>query len=202
MTWWLRSRRVTSLLPTAFAFFLLLVLTLQDRWVVMPSFLAGSMPVPLMLSLPVPLSAAVGMCLDSGLADAEAQGTRRVRALDAALVLAVVGAAAGTGLFAWTTLGASDDALAVGRNTAFLMGVMLLLRAVAGPRGVMAPIVWIFLVLFLGRGSAGQPFFWTVLPRGSGDPVAAVAAGVSLAAGLLALLLGRGSPVGEGHGRN
>ncbi|UNS95087.1 hypothetical protein MMF93_00370 [Streptomyces tubbatahanensis] len=69
------------------------------------------------------------------------------------------------------------------------MGLMLMVRSVAGSRAVLAPVAWGFAVLFLGRAPDGHLYFWTVLLRPGTDPVAATAAVLACAGGLAALLV-------------
>ncbi|NGO70878.1 hypothetical protein [Streptomyces boncukensis] len=188
MWWWIKARRAHTLLPAALTVFALFALLVQDAVARLPSFLTGSdNPVVAMLLVPMPLCAALMMTLESRLTAAEDSATRRVRARDAGLTLTAVGAAALVGFVLGAALD-SDTALAVGRNTAFLTGLMLCVRAAAGAPAVMAPVVWFLAVALFGFDRANHPYFWTVLPRDFGDPAAALAAAVALAAGLTAQL--------------
>ncbi|MDJ1135686.1 hypothetical protein [Streptomyces iconiensis] len=102
--------------------------------------------------------------------------------MDAGLVLTVVAAAVLAGLVIGSLLD-SPSALAVGRNTCFLVGLMLCARPLMGAPAVMAPVVWLLAVMLFGFGQ-GHPYFWSVLPRANGDPIALTAAAVALAGGL------------------
>lgn len=183
MLWWLKARRAHTLLPASYGVFVALVLLLQGVVADLPSFLAGGdNPVVATLMAPVPLYAALLVSLESRLHAAEDTGTRLVRGMDVGLVVAVVAAAALAGFIIGSLL-ESAGALAVGRNTAFLVGLMLSTRPLIGARAVMIPVVWLLAVMLFGFDH-GHPYFWSVLPRANSDPIALAAAAVALAAGL------------------
>ncbi|MEU2721784.1 hypothetical protein [Streptomyces smyrnaeus] len=188
MTWWIKARRAHTVLPGLFLPFCLLALLWRDTVLDLPSFLAGAVPAPVIALLPILLCAALALCLDSRLPAAEATAIRPVAWMDTALAAGTVLAACATALLAWK-LGGADAGLSLGRDTAFLVGLMLLVRSLAGSRAVLAPVAWGFVVLFLGRGPGGHVYFWTVLLRPSTDPVAATAALLAFAGGLAALLI-------------
>ncbi|QHF95273.1 hypothetical protein DEH18_16980 [Streptomyces sp. NHF165] len=184
MPWWLKARRVPALLLPSYLVFLLLVLTFQDLVADVPAVLTGSEnPVVAMLLAPVPLYAALLVCLETKLSAAEDTATRNVRMLDAVLALGTVAVAACTGLLIGT-LADSPTAVTVGRNTAFLVGLMLCARPLAGAAAVMVPAAWQLAVMLFGF-QQGHPSSWSVLPRAAGDPLA-------LAASLAALIAGVG----------
>lgn len=186
--WWLKARRAHSVLPAALAVFVALSVTIQDGSAVLPSFTNGLDPVPLMLFVPMSLVVGLMLSLESRLDAAEISGTRPVRLLDAALSCAVVAVAAGVG-FATEGLLDSAHAAAGGRNTAFLLGLMLITRAFAGQSAVMAPVAWLVAVLLFGFDSGNEPQPWTVLPEEPRAVHAALAACAALAAGLAAQLI-------------
>jgi hypothetical protein len=185
MLWWLKARRTFTVLPASLAVFALTTAAFQDAVVDLPAFLSGAGgPVLLMLMVPVPLCAAMVMSLDARLPDAEDTGTRFIGLYDAGLVVLVVGSAVLLGWAMGETLD-SPAALSAGRNSAFLTGLTLSVRPFVGPPAVMAPIVWIFAVIFFGFDQARQPHFWTVLPEESDHPIAMAAAIWVLAVGLI-----------------
>ncbi|WP_147266843.1 hypothetical protein [Streptomyces diacarni] len=188
MTWWIKARRAHTVLPGMFLPFCFLAVLWRDTVLDLPSFLAGTLPAPVIALLPILLCAALALCLDSRLPAAETTATRRVAWMDTALAGATVLAACATALLAWKLSGA-DAGLNLGRDTAFLVGLMLLVRSVAGSRAVLAPVAWGFAVLFLGSAPDGHIYFWTVLLRPSTDPIAAAAAVLACAGGLAALLV-------------
>ncbi|MFD9886989.1 hypothetical protein ACFWZT_36635 [Streptomyces alboflavus] len=191
MWWWTKARRAHALLPAALALVTVLVLLVRDTVAQMPSFLTGGdNPMTAMLFVPVPLCSALLMSLESRLLAAEDASARPVRPLDAGLTLAVVGGAAVVGLGADAVLD-SGTAVDLGRNTAFLTGLTLCVRALAGPPAVLAPVVWCAAIVFLGFDRSGHPAFWTVLPRAHDDSVAATAAVLTLSAGLAVQLCTR-----------
>ncbi|MDT0308607.1 hypothetical protein RM780_16810 [Streptomyces sp. DSM 44917] len=196
MIWWLKARRVRSVVLGGLGLFLVALAVLQDAVVDLPSFVTSSAnPVLFVLMAPVPVCAALMTALESRLAEAEETGTRNVPLLDAALILATVASAVAVG----GVLGLAVDsgaAQAAGRNVAFLTGLMLCVRTVAGSTAVMAPVGWIFAVIFLALPGQGRADLWAVLPEPAGHAPAAVASATALAAGL-ALHLTLGSRNGE-----
>ncbi|MDT0342409.1 hypothetical protein [Streptomyces litchfieldiae] len=164
---------------------------LQDSVVSLPSLLAGSAnPVLFVLMAPVFVCSGLALCLDSRLEEAERTGVRRPHLWDAALVVAVLGLSVGAG-WALDAASGATSGVPAGRNTVFLTGLLLVLRALVGSPAVMAPVAWIFAVIFFGLDNANHPAFWTVLPETAGDPVAALATVCAITAGLGALLSDR-----------
>lgn len=186
--WWLKARRAHTVLPLALAAFLVLTVVVQDGSAVLPSFTNGLDPVPLMLFVPMPLVVGLMLCLESRLDAAEVSGTRPVPFLDTALSLAVVVAAALAGRAAEALLD-SAQAAATGRNTAFLAGLMLLVRSFAGQPAIMAPVAWLVAVLLFGFSAGNDPQPWTILPEPPSAGHAVIAATLTLTAGLAAQLL-------------
>lgn len=183
MLWWLKARRVPTQLLALYGVFIVMVLLLQDVVADLPSFItAGGNPVVATLIAPVPLYAGLMVSLESRLPAAEDTGVRPVLALDVALVLLVVAGAGLAGLVIGSALD-SPSALAVGRNTSFLVGLMLCTRPLFGPAAVMTPVVWLLAVMLFGF-ERGHPYFWSVLPRPNGDPIALSAAALALALGI------------------
>ncbi|MGW3747101.1 hypothetical protein ACWD62_43075 [Streptomyces sp. NPDC005146] len=185
MLWWLKARRAHQVLPCALAAYLFLAAAIQDTTALLPSFTTGIDPVPLMLFVPMPLVAGLMLCLESRLPSAEVTATRQVIALDTTLILGVVAAANLVSLAAFAALG-STEAATTGRNTAFLVGMMLTVRAVVGQPAVMAPVLWLVTVLLFGFKPGNDPYPWTVLPEPLEAPHAAWAAALTLGLGLVA----------------
>ncbi|MEU0525995.1 hypothetical protein [Streptomyces niveus] len=178
----------------ALAVFIVTVAVLQDAAVGLPSFLYGSSnPVLLLLLAPVPLCATLMFSLESRLPEGESTGVRQVAVLDAGLVLFTVALAVLAASFLGLALDA-EAAPAAGRNVAFLAGLMLCTRALIGPPAVMAPVAWIFAVIFLGLRGGGRAEFWTVLPASADDLHASLAAGAALIAGTALHIKRPGSP--------
>lgn len=183
MIWWLKARRAPTLLLASYAAFAVLVLLLQGVVADLPSFLTGGdNPVVATLMAPVPLYAALLVSLESRLHAAEDTSVRAVKVMDVGLVLTVVAAAALAGFVIGSLLD-SSSALAVGRNTAFLVGLMLCVRPLIGAPAVMPPVVWLLAVMLFGFDH-GHPHFWSVLPRANDDPIALTASAMALAGGL------------------
>ncbi|GAA3861680.1 hypothetical protein [Streptomyces sedi] len=185
MWWWLKGRRAFSVLAWGLGAFAAAVAVLGDATVELPSILSGSAnPVLFVLMAPIPLCAALELSLGSRLAEAEETATRRVRALDAGLVLGVCALALAVG-GAVHLLTGDTYAVAAGRNVAFLTGLLLCARVFVGQAAIAAPVLWIFAVIFAGFSRGGHAAFWTVLPEPNGDLPAALAACLALASGLL-----------------
>ncbi|MDT0345088.1 hypothetical protein [Streptomyces litchfieldiae] len=161
---------------------------LQDSVVSLPSLLAGSAnPVLFVLMAPVFVCSALALCLDSRLEEAEQTGVRRPHLYDAVLVAVILALSVGAG-WALDTASGATSGLPAGRNTVFLTGLLLVLRTFVGQPAVMAPVAWIFAVIFFGMNNANHPAFWTILPETAGDPLAALATVCAITAGLGALL--------------
>ncbi|MGW8378947.1 hypothetical protein [Streptomyces sp. ODS28] len=188
MRWWFKAREIHTTLALGYALFFLLAAFTVGHEIVLPSFLSGATaPVSFAMFAPVALCGALLKSLDSRLHAAEDTSLRPVHLLDVALAAAVVIAAAMTGLALWAA-GSGDEALVMGRNTAFLTGLMLCARAVVSQVAALVPIGWILLVILFGYGPSMHPYFWTVLARGSADPYALTGAALAFAAGLAAVL--------------
>ncbi|MCX4666070.1 hypothetical protein OG453_05245 [Streptomyces sp. NBC_01381] len=188
--WWLKARRA-GVLCAALVAFALLVLAFQGGAAVpvlsLPA--SASVSVPLMLFTPVPVVAALAWCLDSRLTEAEDVAVRPVWAHDSALVLAAMATAAGTGLAVSQLAGSgAAGASGTGRDAAFLAGLVLCLRPLAGQAAVMAAPSWLALVVFFGFSPSRDPYPWTVVGQPAGSPSSLVAAALAIAVGLAVLI--------------
>lgn len=184
MRWWIKARRAHLALPAGLAALALLVALFRDHLAGMPS-LAGGGEVMLMMFAPLPVCTALMFSLTSRLPDAEVSGQRPVAAMDLALSVATVGVVAGIGYGAGALLD-SQAAASVGRNTAFLVGLMLLARPVLRSRAGIVPAGWVILVVLGGYTPLREPKFWAVLPYpGNHVPALLATAGI-LCAGLAA----------------
>lgn len=184
--WWIKVRRVPTVLIPALLLFSLLVVLVQDTLAVLPSFLAGTQHAALMLFVPIPLVSGVMLSLDSRLHASEMSGTRNVKLMDASLVVAatftsvIVAAAVGEFLD-------SPQATTVGRNFAFLIGLTLCARAVAGRAAIAAPVAWLMVVMFFGFRVGNDPYPWTLLPEPAGALHALMGAVAMFTVGIVAL---------------
>lgn len=181
--WWLKTRRAHLMIPVAWASYAALLLIVRDNIVALPSMI-GASSVVLSLFVPVPVFALLMNCLESRLDFAEAAGTRNVGALDAALSLAAV-------LGAWI-LGSAVDSVtkftgvtSVGRNTFFLVGLMLCARPICKKYSVMIPVAWLFCVVFLGFDNSREPRSWTIILEPIGNWVSAIVSLVIFILGLV-----------------
>ncbi|MEU4656728.1 hypothetical protein AB0G32_22775 [Streptomyces sp. NPDC023723] len=188
MRFWLRARRAALIMPACVVALFILTLLTQNASVGLPNLVSGS-SASVVVSMFVPVVVVSGLvgCLDSSLSAAEASGVRPIALMDAALSAGSVLAASAAALGAALLIG-DWDAASVGRNTAFLVGIALISRAVVGQKAVLVPIAWLMAVVFLGFRSRLDPYPWTILPEPVGAPHAAVGAALALAAGIAAQL--------------
>ncbi|WP_149563107.1 hypothetical protein [Streptomyces cacaoi] len=185
--WWGKARRLWALVPALAAFTALVTLSHAGASVPLLSFpAAGTVPVPLLLFTPVPVVATLVWCLDNRLPEAEASAVRSTAVADTALAVAVCAVASGVGT-AVALLSGSTAAVATGRDTAFLAGIVLCLRPPAGQAAVLAAPAWLVVVVFFGLPSAGPPPVWTVVGHSAAAPLPLTATLLAFVAGLSVL---------------
>ncbi|MFD8806548.1 hypothetical protein [Streptomyces sp. NPDC059597] len=157
-----------------------------DTAVALPS-LGSSAARPLVLFAPLLVCTGLVHCLGSALPGAEASGSRPVARFDQALIVATVLLTIVVAYAVAVFLDA-PTAHTVGRNTAFLTGLMLCARRLAGPQpAAVAPVAWVITVMLIGNaGANGQPYPWTVVLMPPDHLPAALAATATLALGVLA----------------
>ncbi|MGW5234644.1 hypothetical protein ACWEQU_20695 [Streptomyces nodosus] len=185
MRMWLRTRRL-PVLATALAAFASLTAAAGDTLVNLPS-LGSDAARPVVLF--APLFACIGLvvCLSSRLPAAEASGSRPVSRFDQALILATVLTTVAVA-YAVTVLLDAQTANIAGRNTAFLVGLMLCARRIAGHQvAAIAPVAWVITMMLIGNsGGNGQAHPWTVILMPPGHIPAAITAAAILALGTAA----------------
>jgi hypothetical protein len=164
MIWWLKVRRAQTLLVASIGAFAALLLLADGRLAIFPSFLGGVQHAALTLFVPIPLLAATMFSLESRVYSLEKAGVRTLRLLDISLVTAVVIFAVTISLFLGFALG-SPAITAAGRNTTFLLGLMLCARWAVGRAAVVAPVAWLMIVMFFGFRTGNDPYPWSVLPE-------------------------------------
>ncbi|MFD5697406.1 hypothetical protein [Streptomyces lasiicapitis] len=162
MIWWVKARRLLPVLLPGIGALTLIVAVAHDRAIELPGMLtAGANRVFLMQLIPLVITSTLAHCLTQRLDEAEAVATRNLRRLDVLLVVACVLTVALVGLVIGAASG-SDEAAMVGRNTAFLTGVMLLAEALHPKAAVVAPVGWVFIIMFLGHSDYHSPWPWAV----------------------------------------
>lgn len=166
MRWWVKTRRAHTALPASLMAFLIMAVAIQDSLAALPSVTNNVDPVPLMLFVPLPLVIGLMYCLDSRLDGPEISSFRRVRLLDVGMVLVTVAIVEAISLILGHLLHSVQMAT-TGRNTAFLVGMMLFVRALVGQPAVLAPVVWVVIVLLFGFQIGNEPYAWTILPQAS-----------------------------------
>ncbi|MGC3000679.1 hypothetical protein ACPF8X_20550 [Streptomyces sp. G35A] len=162
MTLWLKVRRVQAVLGPALAAFTVMVAASHDQYVQLPSLLsAGGNRVFLLQLVPLILTSTLAHSLAQAVIEVEATAQRNIRALDAALITAVVAVAVLVCL-AIGALTGSQEATMAGRNTMFLTGLMLLGRTVREQAATALPVGWVFAVMFVGYRDFHRPWPWAV----------------------------------------
>lgn len=180
--WW-KARLVTSVLvPSLAAFFVVTAATYQ--WsAAFPSLTGGNGTVRFLTFVPLIVVSPLHHCLTQRLEAAELLSLRPIRRHDAALVVTTVALCTVAGL-AIGTLAGDDAARAVGRNVAFLTGLMLMVNALLPKAAAGVPVAWVLIALFLGRDAFHRPYFWSVLEHRAASPLALAEAMLCFACGL------------------
>ncbi|MER5258251.1 MULTISPECIES: hypothetical protein [unclassified Streptomyces] len=76
----------------------------------------------------------------------------------------------------------------MGRDAAFLSGLVLCLRPSAGQAAVMAAPAWLALVVFFGFSPSREPYAWTVVGHPVDSSSSLVAGALAVAVGLAVLI--------------
>ncbi|MFW6718748.1 hypothetical protein ACHZ98_00930 [Streptomyces sp. MAR4 CNY-716] len=169
MRMWMLARRAHIYMSGSLALFGLLVWALREEYADLPSFfMGGGGSVPLLFIAPIPVCVALAAALDSRMESAESSGVRPIVALDLGLITLTVALAASIGIFVHS-LDHSATALAAGRNTAFLVGLMLIARVFTGEAAAMVPAAWVLLAAVIGYGDGHRPRVWAVIARDGQD---------------------------------
>ncbi|MGZ2359162.1 hypothetical protein LRE75_21045 [Streptomyces sp. 372A] len=182
----MRTRQV-PLLALALLAYAVVTAAAGDTVVSLPS-LGSEAARPLVLFAPLVVCIGLAHALGSRLPSAEASGRRPVARFDQALVLATVLTAIAVAQAVATLLDASTASTA-GRNTAFLVGLMLLARRVAGYQvAVIIPVAWVITMMLIGNtGGSGATQPWTIILMPPDHLPAVVAATVTLALGVVSV---------------
>ncbi|MFG2426938.1 hypothetical protein [Streptomyces sp. NPDC048590] len=186
MVWWLRTRQV-PILVAALTAYAALAAAAGDTLVSLPS-LGSETARPLVLFAPLLICMGLGHALSSRLPAAESSGSRPVPRLDQALVLVTVVTAIVVAQIVSVLLNA-QVANTAGRNTAFLIGLMLCARRLAGYQpAVIAPVAWVITMLLVGNaGGNGRTQPWTIVLMPPDHLPAAIAATAMLALGVISV---------------
>jgi hypothetical protein len=185
MIWWLKARRVHPFLTIGMVAYTAAALLVQDITILLPVFtLSTSGLTQLAFFTPVIVIGTLAQVLDNRLISAETSGVRRIRLMDTALISATI-----TTILLVTTVGAwitgSEAVLTTGRNTCFLIGLMLCARALANRAGIILPLAWIFIVIFFGRKTSTSYYEWAITAQPAASLFPAACAFVALGLGLL-----------------
>lgn len=183
MLWWVRTRQV-PILAVALVAYAALTAAAGDTLVSLPS-LGSETARPLVTFAPLLVCIGLAHVLGSRLRSAEASGCRAVARFDQALVLATALISIAVAQTVAVLLDASAASTA-GRNTAFLVGLMLVARRVAGYQvAVIIPVAWVITMMLIGNtGGNGETQPWTIVLLPPDHVPAAVAAIAMLALGV------------------
>jgi len=191
MRLWMFARRAHIYMPGSIALFGLLVWTLREEYADLPSFLmGGGGSVPLLFIAPIPICVALAATLDSRMESAESSGVRPIVIFDLGLIAITVALAVLIGIF-FHSFDSSNTALAAGRNTAFLVGLMLVARVFTREAAAMVPAAWVLLVAVIGYGDGHRPRVWAVIARDGQDLPAFAISAIAFCIGILFTSVGR-----------
>lgn len=191
MNWWLSARRIHPHITVGLGCFAILILLCRDYLASLPSITPSGGQVLLMLFAPIPVCVGLIRCLESGLEHAERSGVRPIKLMDDGLILCVALAATVIGAVFGELL-SSPAAHAVGRNTVFLIGLMLIARPLLGAAAVVVPAGWIIAVTLLGYGQGHIPRPWSVLPYPGDNLLILAVAWSALALGMVGTFIDSG----------
>ncbi|MFD8152145.1 hypothetical protein ACFV28_15510 [Streptomyces sp. NPDC059720] len=162
MTLWLKARRVHAALVPALTAFAVLVVVAHDQSVQLPSLLTTQgNRVFLMQLVPLIVTSALAYSLAQAVTQIEAVAQRKVRHLDAALMVAVLTVALAVALLTGNVSGSSEASMA-GRNALFLTGLMLVARTFNEQAATAVPVGWVLAVMFIGYRDFNRPWPWAV----------------------------------------
>lgn len=184
MTLWVKARRPV-VLAAAVLVFAMVSAAVGGRLVGLPSLSGtGTTTVPLLLFVPLSVCAGVLLSLDGGAQAAEITGARPIAAYDRCLTAVTGATAVGASALA-AALRDAPVAVAAGRNTLFLTGLALCVRAVWGSGvGMLIAAGWVVMVTLVGYDAYRAPRVWAVLGLPPADGAGMVLAGCCFAAGL------------------
>ncbi|GGZ15506.1 hypothetical protein [Streptomyces poonensis] len=185
MRLWLTTRRI-PVLAAALVAYATLTAAAGDTLVDLPS-LGSDTARPLVLFAPLLTCIGLAFSLSSRLPAAEASGSRPVPRFDQALILITAFAAVAVA-YAVTVLLDTPTANTAGRNTAFLVGLMLCARRIAGHQAAaITPVAWVITMMLIGNsGGNGQAQPWSVILMPPDHLSAALTATATLALGTVA----------------
>lgn len=161
MIWWIQARRLVPVLGPGVVLFTILVVLFTDAQANLVSWTVGSQVIPIVTFAPLAVAATLAICLDSRLPEAELTSIRRIPLLDAGLIVVLLLLALGV---SWFAFGLTHDeaTLTVGRNTVFLVGLMLIARSFTNRGGIVVATGWVMVVILVGRRTSSDYYPWAV----------------------------------------
>ncbi|WP_436737931.1 hypothetical protein [Streptomyces sp. BBFR102] len=194
--WW--KVRALPVPAVGLVLFAVLAAVVGNASAELPS-LYGATAQPLLLFAPLVLTLALSHCLHRRLPSAEATGVRAGAWWDRVLALSVAGLGCGAVVLLPVASGGPDQD-AAGRNTLFLVGLLLVVRRVAGElAGAVAPVAWVLAMTLIGSAGPGRTYVWSVVLLPGGHRGALVVSVGLLLVGIA--VLPRGAPNRGGWGR-
>ncbi|MFB7421200.1 hypothetical protein ACFC18_26470 [Streptomyces sp. NPDC056121] len=193
MIWWCRARLLVPVLLPGLLTFALGLVVARDDAIALPSFFnAGGNRIAFVQVLPLMVSSTLAYAMTQRLTEAEALARRPIALLDTGLSAAAGFLALAASVTVWH-FGGSQESLAAGRNTLFLIGLMLIAARINSQAATLTPVAWMFAMLFIGFKDHHRPWFWAVtLHRADFAPTFALCALVFIA-GLATNLSSRSS---------
>jgi hypothetical protein len=188
MRWWLKVRRAHWVPAASLALYLLLMLAAHDTVISLPSLATGTVQARLGLFAPLTVVLGLALCLDSRLEAPEASGVRATTRLDMGLSLLLACSAMGLSLLAWSFVG-SAELVSYGRNSLFLIGLLLIVLPLMREAAALIPAAWLLLVMLVGFRSPLDPYPWTVVPEPVGAYHAWAGSVLVFSAGIVCQLL-------------
>lgn len=184
MIWWIKTRRIHPILTCGILVFAVTTMLLQDSAVMLPAIsISIGAPTALAFFTPVVIVGTLAQTLDNRFTSAEDSGIRPTRWMDTLLIVATVATVVVIALVGgWIT--GSSAVLQAGRNTCFLVGLMLGARAFIQRSGIILPLAWIFIVVFAGRRTGSDYHGWAITALPASAPHAVATAAVVLGFGI------------------
>ncbi|MFE9457123.1 hypothetical protein [Streptomyces californicus] len=162
MILWIRARRAFPVLVPGLLVFLAVITVGRQENVLLPGLInSGRNHVQLVHFAPLIVTSTLAHCLAQRLAEAELTTVRRIRLLDVGLVTVTTALAVSAScLVAGITH--TDLVYEAGRNTLFLVGLMLIAGGLHPQAATLSPVAWVFAAMFAGYRDYDRPWIWAV----------------------------------------
>ncbi|MER5574237.1 hypothetical protein [Streptomyces massasporeus] len=183
MIWWLKVRRAHLVLPGSLLVYAVLLMALNGRSFMMPTWSASTVQTRLTLFVPLVVTIGLALCMESRLAAPEVSGVRSVNRLDICMsAVSTLGALLLGALLSF--LADSPEFATAGRNSAFLSGLFLVAWPALREAAALIPAAWILVVMLAGYRSPLDAYPWTIIPEPVDRPHAWTVAFLAFLAGI------------------